>query len=295
MSDALIDRARAFSRTVARSFGVLGDNYLGRNRPLGQSRLLFEVGERGAGVAMLRARLGLDSGYLSRLLRSLEVEGLVRTRTDPADRRARMVELTPAGMAELGEINRASDEAARSIVAPLNASQQSELAAAMATVDRLLTASAVRIEEADPTGRAAEHCLKLYYAELESRFERGFTPDYDQAPGLDEFTHPYGTFLVMRIHGEPVGCGALKRLSAERAYIKRMWVSNAVRGLGLGRRLLEGLEAKAAALGYRTICLETHKSLDEAQQLYRSAGYVLVEPFNNEPYADYWFEKALSG
>ena len=78
-------------------------------------------------------------------------------------------------------------------------------------------------------------------------------------------------------------------------YIKRMWVDSSTRGVGLGRRLLAALEAEASGLGCNAVQLETHRSLVEAQALYRSAGYLEVDPFNDEPYADHWFEKRLDG
>jgi len=273
---------------------VLQRDYLGRARPFAESRLLFEIGEDGTSASTLRTRLGLDSGYLSRLLRSLEKQGLVVTEEDPSDRRVRLVHLSEAGLGELRTLDEVSDEAARLIIAPLSQTQRSNLEAAMSTVERLLTASAVQFDEESATSRGAKECLRHYYEELENRFDEGFTPDYAEAPALDEFEPPSGAFLIMRLHGEAVGCGAVKRLSEERAYIKRMWVSPAVRGLGLGRRLLQALEQKAVGLGYRTVCLETHKSLDEAQRLYRSSGYRKVEPFNDDPYADIWFERSLT-
>ena len=100
-------------------------------------------------------------------------------------------------------------------------------------------------------------------------------------------------FLVARISGEAVGCGGFKPISGEAAYIKRMWISPHARGLGLGKRLLQELETRARRIGYSIICLETNKALHEAQNLYRSAGYVEVPPFNDEPYAHHWFQKRL--
>lgn len=294
MSDRLISRVRSFNRAVTRSIGVLEDNYLGRKRPLGEARLLFEIGRHGASASDLRARLGLDSGYLSRLLRSLEAQGLVITSPHSLDRRITVAELTHAGVQELGELEKNSDEVARSILSRLSKDQRVRLGEAMREVERLLTLSWVQIADERPTSRDAQHCLKQYYAELESRFEGGFEPHYDGAPSVDEFVAPAGAFLVMRLHGKPVGCGGLKRLSRERAYIKRMWVSPSARGLGLGRLLLEALEAKAQALGYKIVCLETNRSLKEAQRLYRTAGYREVKPFNAEPYAHHWFEKSLA-
>jgi ribosomal protein S18 acetylase RimI-like enzyme len=154
-------------------------------------------------------------------------------------------------------------------------------------------ASDVEIEEVSPTSPDAEHCLSRYFTELRERFDSGFDAALSSAPTLDEFTPPHGSFLVMRLGGRPVGCGGFKREKSGAAYIKRMWIAADARGLGLGRRLLHALEQSARSLGYRTIRLETEKSLAEAQQLYRSAGFREVPRFNDELYAHHWFEKTL--
>jgi GNAT superfamily N-acetyltransferase len=160
-------------------------------------------------------------------------------------------------------------------------------------VNRCQDKQAIKITEDSPTCPDADYCLRQYYRELQRRFEDGFDPDYEVAPSLDEFEPPDGAFLLMRIDDEPVGCGGLKKLDGHGAYLKRMWVSPQRRGLGLGKALLEGLEMKARLMGYDTVCLETHKSLIEAQRLYSSCGYVEVEPFNDEPYAHHWYKKAM--
>jgi|tagenome__1003787_1003787.scaffolds.fasta_scaffold20989805_3 DNA-binding MarR family transcriptional regulator/GNAT superfamily N-acetyltransferase len=293
MDTILVEQVRSFNRRVTQTVGALHDHYLGRNRPLGESRLLFEIGTAGATASELRARLALDSGYLSRLLRSVERQGFVATKPDEEDRRVRRAQLTAAGQRELAILNRDSDRLAASILAPLNDAQRAKLTAAMGEVERLLSASAVRVDEVAPDSRAAEYCLSHYFAELAARFEAGFDPAQSLAPTLEGFAAPDGTFLVMRLDGELVGCGGFKRDAARTAYLKRMWIARSARGLGLGRRLLTELEAKARTLGYRTIRLETQKSLTEAQQLYRSSGYREVPPFNDEPYAHHWFEKPL--
>jgi len=95
------------------------------------------------------------------------------------------------------------------------------------------------------------------------------------------------------LRGEPVGCGALKFHGDQPAELKRMWVAESTRGLGIGRRLLDELERHAADGGARVIRLETNRSLTEAISLYRSAGYREVAAFNDEPYAHHWFEKQL--
>jgi ribosomal protein S18 acetylase RimI-like enzyme len=155
-------------------------------------------------------------------------------------------------------------------------------------------ASEVDIEEVSPASPDAEYCLSQYFSELQERFDVGFDPAKSLSPTLDGFAPPDGTFLVMRLHGQPVGCGGFKRDAPGIAYIKRMWVSRDTRGLGLGRRLLQALEERGRALGYRKLRLETQKSLTEAQQLYRSSGYREVAPFNDELYAHHWFEKELA-
>jgi len=152
---------------------------------------------------------------------------------------------------------------------------------------------AVRIDEEPPTSRDAQYCLSEYYRELSRRFESGFDPSQSLAPSLDEFLPPKGAFLVMRLSGEPVGCGGFKPNSPDAAYLKRMWISPSARGLGLGMRLLGALEEKARSKGYRKVQLETNQSLTEAQKLYRRCGYLEVAPFNDEPYAHHWFEKLL--
>jgi DNA-binding MarR family transcriptional regulator len=293
MDSASVQQVRSFNRTVTQTIGALHDHYLGRERPLGESRLLFEIGEQGATVGALRDRLDLDSGYVSRLLRSLERQGLVTTAPDTADKRVRRARLTRAGLAEVDQLNRKSDRLAGSILEHLNERQRGALACAMAEVERLLSASAVRIDEERPASRDAQHCLGRYFAELAQRFDTGFDPAMSLTPSLDGFAPPKGVFLVARLHGEPVGCGGFMPVE-DYAYIKRMWIAPDARGLGLGRRLLQTLEEKARSLGYRLVKLETRNSLTEAQQLYRSSGYREVPPFNDEPYAHHWFEKALS-
>ena len=90
-----------------------------------------------------------------------------------------------------------------------------------------------------------------------------------------------------------VGCAALKFHGSGPAEVKRMWVADSVRGLGVGRRLLGAVEEHAQTAGVRTLRLETNRSLGEAIALYRSAGFREVPAFNDEPFADHWFEKHL--
>jgi DNA-binding MarR family transcriptional regulator/GNAT superfamily N-acetyltransferase len=284
---------RSFNRTVTQRVGALQDEYLSRGRPLGASRVLWEIGDGAADVRALRARLELDSGYLSRLLRSLEGDGLVVVGADRADKRVRTARLTAAGRTERKLLDRRSDELARSLLAPLSAEHRERLVEAMGVVERLLTAGLVEVAIEPPTTAAARFCLESYFAELHTRFDTGFDPARSIPASTKELTEPAGLFLVARLHGEPIGCGALKLEGDVPFYIKRMWVAPDARGLGVGRRILRELEDHARRRGADVIHLETNKALREAAGLYRSAGYVEVEPFNDEPYAHHWFKKRL--
>ena len=294
MPDATaMSRVRSFNRTVTQRIGALSDAYLARGRPLGASRVLWEVGEAPVDVRGLRARLDLDSGYLSRLLRTLEAEGLVVVEAAPADRRVRTVRLTDAGRTERDLLDRESDALAASLLAPLGAGQRTRLVEAMAVVERLLTAGLVDVAPEDPASAAAQRCLDAYFAELDARFDAGFDPARSISADAAELTPPAGLLLVARLHSEPVGCGALKLHDGAPAEIKRMWVAKAARGLGVGRRILTELEARARRAGATAVRLETNRSLREATGLYRSSGYAEVPAFNDEPYAHHWFEKRL--
>jgi DNA-binding MarR family transcriptional regulator/GNAT superfamily N-acetyltransferase len=294
MSEAMVDQVRRFNRTVTERVGALSDRFLGLDRPLGEARLLWEIGPDGCEVRLLRSRLGLDSGYVSRLLRSLEAGGLVELATSGTDRRIRVAGLTAAGRAQRAALDERSDGLARSLLAPLSARQRERLVAAMRDVERLLTAASVEITPVDPEDPDSRYCLAEYVAELNRRSERGFDPSVGATALPHEVRPPAGRFFVAYLHGEAIGCGAVKHHGGAPAEIKRMWIAPAARGLGLGRRLLAELEACALTGGARTARIETSAALTEALALYRSTGWVEVPPFNDEPFADHWFEKTLA-
>lgn len=295
MDKSQIERVRSFNRLVTLRTGALDGSYLGRGRPLGQARLLFEIGTAGGDVRSLRERLGLDSGYLSRLLKSLAAQGLVLVRNDPADRRRRQVSLTAKGRSEHAAYDALSDELARSYLKPLNASQRDRLLAAMAEVEAMLTAASVTIGIEPAGSEDARACLDHYFRELDERFEAGFDPAAGGAATDNSPTMLPGCLMLARLNGRPVGCGALKVLDSRTGEIKRMWIAPEVRGLGLSRRLLEALEAHALRSGLTRMRLDTNRVLLEAHALYRKAGYREIERYNDNPYAHLWFEKDLDG
>jgi DNA-binding MarR family transcriptional regulator/GNAT superfamily N-acetyltransferase len=297
MAVAMVDQirqVRSFNRTVTQRVGALNDRFLGRSRPLGEARVLWEIGTEGCEVRSLRSRLGLDSGHASRLLRALEADGLVRVEPSPADRRIRVARLTPAGLSERALLDRRSDELAASMLAALDPDQRDEIVAAMRTVQRHLITAAIEIRAVDPTDRDARRCIRAYFAELDRRSDSGFDPAAGISAEPDELVPPAGRFLIAYLRGEPVGCGAVKHHPGAPSEIKRMWVAESARGLGVGRRLLNELERWAIRSGASTARLETNRALVEAIALYRSARYVEVPPFNDEPFAHHWFEKQLA-
>lgn len=163
----------------------------------------------------------------------------------------------------------------------------------MAEIERLIRESIIEVGLEAPTSEAARWCLDEYFRELAARFETGFDPAKSNPARDEEMTPPAGFFVIARLDGCPVGCGALKRKDQTTGEIKRMWTVSSARGRGVARKVLQALELAAQEFGLTTLRLETNRTLAEAQALYRKAGYREVAPFNDEPYAHHWFEKKL--
>lgn len=284
-------QVRRFNRVVTQRIGVLNDDYLGSGRPLSEARLLFEIGRDGATIRDLRARLALDSGYFSRLLRALEQQGLATSQRDDGDARVRRVRLTPKGRRQWNVLDRRSQDSAVALLTPLGESQRTRMIAAMAEVERLMRASAVTIAPIDPRSADARACVEAYFHELDERFETGFDPARSVSADPEELVPPAGLFLIASLDDQPVGCGALKVKSSKRGEIKRMWVASSARGLGIAQRLLQALEQYAADVGLDVLQLDTHRALAEARALYTRNGYAEIAAYNANPYAHHWFEK----
>jgi len=293
MFEKEIAAVRSFNRRVSSSIGALQDSYLSRGRPLGEARLIFEIGAGGAEIGAIRGRLGLDSGYCSRLLRSLEAQRLIEIRAVAEDGRRRRATLTRAGLAERDAYDERSEALAQSLLACLGESRRARLVAAMGEVERLLRLAAVTIEIQPPGSADAQSAMRAYFVELAERFEEGFDPEAHDPDGDLDMAPPDGCFLIARLDGEIVGCGGLKRLDAETGEIKRVWIAPSTRGLGLARRLMSELEGQARGLGMTRLCLDTNRALTEAQRMYRELGYREIARYNANPYADHWFEKTF--
>jgi DNA-binding MarR family transcriptional regulator len=282
-----IELVRDFNRFYTFRLSVLTDHYLGQGRPLGEARLLFEIGD-GADLRELRSRLGLDSGYLSRMLRSLGAAGLVTVGSHPSDGRVRTATLTPAGRRERADLEARSRDSVAALLDPLTPAQRERLLEAQASVRRLTRLATITIEAVPDDTASARACLHAYAGELDLRFPEGYDPATLIAPG----TLTDGTFLLAREDEQPVGCG-LWQGAGPIAEIRHVWVSPDARGLGLGRRLLTAIEQDAAAHDITTIRLGTHPVLTEAIALYRAAGYREIPPYGSSPYDQLAFEKRL--
>ena len=292
MDPTAIARVRRFNRAVTVEVGALDTSFLGRGRPLGAARILNSVGRGITDIGRLRDSLGLDSGLASRLLRSLEEEGLVETVAHPDDARRRVVRLTAAGKREFRAYEKLSDARADAILA--RHPHPEALLAAMDLVAVALQRDRIAIEQADPRSAPARDCLQAYYDELARRFASGFDVSLSRDPDADDMLPPRGAFLLAWSDGLPVGCVGLKNGGAQPAEVKRLWVAPAARGLGLARRLMDAVEDAARAIGLPLLRLDTNSALPEAIALYRRTGWTEIPRFNDDPYPDVFFEKRLS-
>jgi GNAT superfamily N-acetyltransferase len=255
---------------------------------------------RSATAALRSRRYGPGSGWTrgtSRLLRTLESDGLVTVGSADrvgGDARVRAVVLTDAGRIERAELDKRSDELAWSILEPLTEQRRERLADAMAEVERLLIASMVVIQPCSPGDSRARACVRAYARDIARRFDDGFDPALSNPVHDEELLPPAGVFLLATLNAEPVACGAVKLHREAPAEIKRVWVADTVRGLGIGRRMLGELERYAAERGWTAVRLDTNRNLTEAIAMYRAADYRETEPYNTEHYAHHWFEKHLA-
>lgn len=285
-----VSRVRRFNRAVTSAVGALDTSFLGRGRPLGAARVLNAIGHGRSDVGDIRDYLGLDSGLMSRLLRSLEDEGLIATTVHGDDARRRIARLTAAGRREFNAYEAISNRQAEDFLA--RNSQREALLAAMDLIASALGRDGTVLHDADPRSEEARYCLGAYYGELAQRFKQGFDVKLSRDPDAKDMVRPRGTFIVATSDGLPIGCVGLKggRAFAE---IKRLWVAPAARGLGLGRRLMDAAERAARELGIAVLRLDTNSALAEAGQLYRNSGWTEIPRFNDDPYPDLFFEKRL--
>jgi GNAT superfamily N-acetyltransferase len=163
----------------------------------------------------------------------------------------------------------------------------------MRQVNRLLRAATIDVRVGDPHHPDFVLCLDAYHAELAERCG-GFDPTISRPLAPEQLIAPGGLLVMAHHRKHPIGCGAITFGEDRIGAIKRMWVSRDFRGLGVGSRILDEIERRARDHGIRTLRLENRRELYEATEMYRQFNYRVTDPFNDEFYADRWYEKSLA-
>jgi DNA-binding MarR family transcriptional regulator/GNAT superfamily N-acetyltransferase len=298
MSDAMTEQVkalRAFNRSYTRSTGLL-EPYLDSTLSLTEVRVLYELAhhERSAASEIGR-ELGLDAGYLSRIVKRFEARGWLERSSSTADGRQQFLQLTPAGHAAFAPLQQKSRDAARALLEGLPSAGRVELVDAMAKVQRLL---AQPVASATPRPRTAvlreprpgdmgwviqQHAevyareygwdarFEALVADIAARFVRNFQPGWERC-------------WIAELEGQRVGSVFVARKSATVAQLRMLVLAPAARGMGLGARLTDECLAFARARGYRKMVLWTNSCLTAARAIYAARGFVLTK---SEPYEDF--------
>ncbi len=287
-----ISRFRRLSRAVTTQSGALDTSFLGLGRPLGSARVLNAIGHGKTEVSDLREYLELDSGLMSRLLRGLEAEGLITVESDGNDARRRVAQLTPEGRNAFHQYESLSNSAAEKVLSRYK--DQDSLLAAMDLIATVLGRDHIKIAPVDPEDPRIEYCVNQFYDEITSILGIPFDPHASGNPEADYLRPPKGVFLLATSDGLPIGCCGLKGQGTHLGEVKRLWLSSAARGLGLGKRLMDEIEDHARKLGMTTLQLDTNGRLHAALGLYRNSGWIEIDRYNDNPYAEHFFEKQLT-
>ncbi|QPH55038.1 bifunctional helix-turn-helix transcriptional regulator/GNAT family N-acetyltransferase [Pontivivens ytuae] len=284
-----IDTIRAFNRSWTRRIGLLEESLARSGYSLPEMRVLYEVGAMGGPqAAQIGAALGLDSAYLTRIVARLKADGLVETRPDPADGRARLLSMTAAGEAAMDGFIAVQRAAMEEVLEPLSPAARTALADHLAGVDALLAPAgqvALRPPELGDLGWIVERHGTVQAAELGwgSRFEALVA----QIVGDFGSGHDPERERLWIAHDGPrrLGCVfCVQTDDPELAKLRLLYVDPEARGRGVGGMLLDECLRFARAAGYTRITLWTQPELDAARRLYAARGFELVESF---PHAEF--------
>ena len=277
---------RRFTRFYTRQIGLLQESLLRSPFTLSEARIIWEVAHRGTTTATeLGEDLGLDAGYLSRLLRGLARKGILEKTPSPEDRRRVLLSLTSSGRAAFGEIDRASQEQVRALLARRTDAEQASLVAALETAQALMTPDepspgpsvVLRPPEPGDLGWVIQRHGRLYAseygwdwtfealaAEIMTAFVRNFDPARERC-------------WIAERNGENVGCVFVVRRADDVAQLRCLLVDPSARGLGLGRQLVAECIRFARNAGYKRMMLWTNDILHAARRIYEDAGFHLVD------------------
>ncbi|RWA69442.1 bifunctional helix-turn-helix transcriptional regulator/GNAT family N-acetyltransferase [Mesorhizobium sp.] len=280
-----IDAVRAFNRFYTRQIGLLDEGLLKSPFSLTEARVLYELAHRDGLVASDLVRdLGLDPGYVSRLLKKFEERGLVERAASEADARRSPIALTPAGRDAFAPLNQDSHDQVRALLDRLAPADQEKLVNAMRTVQDLLgdkpepkVPYILRPLQVGDIGWITHRQGLLYaqdygwdetyealVADILGEFVKNFVPQWERS-------------WVAEREGEVVGSVFVMRKSPKVAKLRLLYVEPSARGLGIGRRLVDECIAFSRAKGYKTLTLWTNDILGSARRIYQAAGFKLVE------------------
>jgi DNA-binding MarR family transcriptional regulator/N-acetylglutamate synthase-like GNAT family acetyltransferase len=277
-----VDAVRRFNRFYTRRIGVLQYDYLGSSFPLPQARVLYEVGERGECTASdLRSELGLDAGYLSRLISGLRRQGLVQAEAAKHDGRQRRLTLTPKGRKAFSALDESSRRAMGEMLSPLAPAHREKLVHAMGTVQSVLEprekAIALRAHRPGDIGWVVSRHGKVY--DDEYGWGLGFEALVGEigARFLQQFDAKRERCWIAEMDGEPVGSVFVVKGSATVAKLRLLLVEPHARGRGVGRRLVQECIDFSRRAGYRKLVLWTQSNLTAARTIYAALGFRKVK------------------
>lgn len=279
-----IDAVRRFNRFYTKQIGVLQEGLLKSPFPLTEARVLYELAQHTQTTATaLGSALGLDAGYLSRIVSNFEKQGLLQKQPSPADGRQNLLSLTTAGQAAFAKLNTQSQQEIGAMLGGLPAVEQQRLVAAMQTIEVILGASTpsrvsylLRPHQPGDMGWVVHRHAVLYaqaygwderfealVAEIVAKFIHNFDPRWERC-------------WLAELNGEVVGSVFLVKQSDAVAKLRLLLVEPKARGLGIGARLVDECIGFARRTGYRTITLWTNSILTAARAIYVKAGFQLV-------------------
>jgi len=281
--DSRIAAVRRFGRFYTQRIQALREAYLDTRFSLAESRVIYELATREAVTATRLGRdLGLDSGYLSRIVRRFEAGGLLARERSQGDGRTQMLRLTAPGRAAFAPLDVRQDALVAEMLAGLPDAAAAEMVGAMRRIETLLGGEPSRgwllrgLRPGDLGWIVSRH--GALYAQ-----EYGWNQEFEilvariVAEAMESFDPACEGAWMAERDGVPVGSVLLVRVDEETAKLRILLVEPSARGLGIGGRLVEECTGFARRAGYRRITLWTHSVLEGARRLYARAGYRIVE------------------
>lgn len=280
-----VDAVRRFNRFYTRRLGVLNEGLLDSPFSLSEVRVMFELAQQpNLTATTLGDTLGLDAGYLSRLLRRLEERGLIERTSSTADGRVSHLNLTARGRDAFGNLDRRASDEVRALLATLPVPQQRRLLTAIETVEEILAAPPeratpylLRSHQPGDMGWVVHRHGVLYAQEYgwDERFEALVAEVV--ASFIQNFDPARERCWIAERDGEIVGSVFIVKKSKTVAKLRLLLVEPSARGLGLGTRLVDECIRFSRRVGYRKMTLWTNSVLDSARHIYEKAGFRLVE------------------